>query len=88
MRRFLRENSLSLAFTALLLGALVGRALTGQAGYNETARDAGLPTLGLGWPAIAETAGSWRGLGACVLGACWESEEPVDLLLGEPSGGG
>jgi hypothetical protein len=47
MRRWLRENSLTLAFTALLLGALVGQALSGQAVYNGSAQDAGLPTLTL-----------------------------------------
>ncbi|KRE52541.1 DUF6766 family protein [Phycicoccus sp. Soil748] len=45
MRRWLRENSLTLAFTLLLLGALVGQAVSGQAFYNENALDAGLPTL-------------------------------------------
>jgi hypothetical protein len=45
MRRWLRENSLTLAFTLLLLGALVGQAVSGQAYYNENALDAGLPTL-------------------------------------------
>jgi hypothetical protein len=47
MRTWLRENSLTLAFTVLLLGALVGQALTGDASYNEAARDAGLPALTL-----------------------------------------
>ena len=45
MRRFLRENGLTLAFSAILLGALVGQALTGTALYNDSARDAQLPTL-------------------------------------------
>ncbi len=48
MRRFLRENGLTLAFTTLLLCALVGQALTGVAFYNDSALDAGLPTLTLG----------------------------------------
>jgi len=47
MRRWLRENSLTLAFTLLLLGALAGQAVSGQAFYNENAQDAGLPTLTL-----------------------------------------
>jgi hypothetical protein len=47
MRRRLRENSLTLAFTVLLLAALVGQALSGHALYNESAQDAGLPTLTL-----------------------------------------
>jgi hypothetical protein len=46
-RAWLRDHSLTLAFTLLLLGALVGQALTGLAGYNEQARDAQLPTLSL-----------------------------------------
>ena len=48
MKRSLRENGLTLAFTALLLAALVGQALTGRASYNEQALDAGLPLLSLG----------------------------------------
>lgn len=43
----LRRNGLSLAFSALLLAALVGQALTGVAGYNESAGDAGLPAMSL-----------------------------------------
>jgi hypothetical protein len=46
-RAWVRNHSLSLAFTALLLAALGGQALTGLAGYNEQARDAQLPTLSL-----------------------------------------
>jgi hypothetical protein len=48
VRRFLRENGLTVAFSALLLGALVGQALTGVAFYNDSASDARLPTLTLG----------------------------------------
>jgi hypothetical protein len=44
---WLRNYSLTLAFTGLLLAALVGQALTGVASYNEQARDAQLPTLTL-----------------------------------------
>ena len=47
MKRWLRENSLTLAFTVLLLAALVGQAVTGRASYNESALDAGLPLLSL-----------------------------------------
>lgn len=47
-RRSLRDHGLSLAFTALLMAALVGQSLTGLAGYNEQARDAQLPTLTFG----------------------------------------
>ena len=46
MRR-LREQGLSLAFTTLLLAALVGQALTGVAGYNEQASGAELPQMSL-----------------------------------------
>jgi uncharacterized protein DUF6766 len=48
VKTWLRENSLTLAFSVLLLVALVGQALTGDASYNEAAADAGLPTLTLG----------------------------------------
>jgi hypothetical protein len=48
VKRWVRENSLTLLFTLLLLAALVGQALTGQASYNEAALDAGLPTLSVG----------------------------------------
>jgi hypothetical protein len=47
VRGWLRDHSLTLAFTALLLGALAGQAMTGLAGYNEQARDARLPVLSL-----------------------------------------
>lgn len=43
----LRQHTLSLAFTGLLVIALVGQALTGLAEYNEQVRDAGLPSLTL-----------------------------------------
>ena len=46
-RGWLRDHSLTVAFTGLLLCALVGQALTGLAGYNEQARDAQLPTLSM-----------------------------------------
>jgi len=45
--KWLRSHSLSLAFTLLLLGALVGQALSGVAFFNEDAADAGLPQLSL-----------------------------------------
>jgi hypothetical protein len=46
-RTWLRDHSLTLVFTGLLIAALVGQAFTGLAGYNEQARDAQLPTLTL-----------------------------------------
>ena len=48
MKAWLRENSLTLAFSVILLAALVGQAFTGDASYNEAALDAGLPTLTVG----------------------------------------
>jgi hypothetical protein len=47
MRRFVREQALTLAFTALLLVALIGQVVSGLSGYNEEAADAELPTLSL-----------------------------------------
>ena len=43
----MREQGLTLAFTGLLVAALVGQALTGQAFYNNQAADAGLPMMSL-----------------------------------------
>jgi len=48
MRRFVREQALTIAFTSLLVVALVGQTWSGLAGYNDQALDAGLPTLSLG----------------------------------------
>ena len=45
MRRALRAHGLALAFTALLVLALVGQAFAGHADYNDQAGDAGLPLL-------------------------------------------
>jgi hypothetical protein len=45
--RWLREQGLSLAFTALLLAALVGQAFTGQAEYNDQVQGVGLPPMDL-----------------------------------------
>jgi hypothetical protein len=47
-RTWLRDHSLTLAFTGLLMAALVGQAFTGLYGYNEQARDAQLPVLSMG----------------------------------------
>jgi hypothetical protein len=47
MRAALRANGLALAFTVLLLAALVGQALTGVADYNQQALDQQLPTFSL-----------------------------------------
>lgn len=46
-RSFVRDNSLSLVFGALLLLTLVGQALWGAAGYNDAARTAGLQEVSL-----------------------------------------
>jgi hypothetical protein len=45
--RRLGDHTLTLVFTALLLAALIGQAITGLAGYNEQARDAQLPTFSM-----------------------------------------
>ena len=48
MRRFLRENSLSLGFGVMLLAALVGQAVAGWKDFNQQQVADGLATIGLG----------------------------------------
>jgi hypothetical protein len=48
MRRFLRDNSLGLAFGALFLGALVGQAIAGHADFNQRQLSEGLDPVSLG----------------------------------------
>ncbi len=48
MRQALRNHGLTLAFSAMLLVALVTQALTGQALYNQEAAQSGLPGMALG----------------------------------------
>ena len=48
MRRFIRDNSLSIVFLLLFLAALIGQAFAGQAEFNEVARSHGDPTTSLG----------------------------------------
>jgi hypothetical protein len=48
MRRFLRENSLSIVFLLLFLGALTGQAVSGHADYNHLAAQHGDSTISFG----------------------------------------
>lgn len=48
MKRFARENSLSLVFGALLLITIAAQGVWGLAGYNSAARTAGLQQISLG----------------------------------------
>jgi uncharacterized protein DUF6766 len=48
MRRFLRENSLGLAFGALFLIVLVGEAFAGHGAFNQQQITDGLPEVSLG----------------------------------------
>ena len=47
MRRFLRDNSLSIVFLALFLAALCGQAIAGHADFNEAADRHGDPRISL-----------------------------------------
>ena len=47
MRRFLRENSLSIVFLVLFLGALSGQAVAGHADYNYEAVQHGSPEISM-----------------------------------------
>jgi hypothetical protein len=48
MRRFFRDNSLSIVFLVLFLAALVGQAVAGHADFNDSAASHGDPTMSLG----------------------------------------
>jgi hypothetical protein len=48
MRRFLKQNSLSIVFLLLFLGALGGQAIAGHADFNEQQERHGDPTMSLG----------------------------------------
>lgn len=48
MRRFLRDNSLSIAFLLLFLAALSGQAIAGHADFNNSAQSHGDATISLG----------------------------------------
>ena len=48
MRRFIRENSLSLFFFAIFVAALVGQAISGHSLYNQEQLEHGEQTISLG----------------------------------------
>jgi hypothetical protein len=48
MRRFIKENSLTIFFLLLFLGALGGQAVAGHADYNDQASAHGDPTISMG----------------------------------------
>jgi hypothetical protein len=47
VRRFLKENSLSIGFLVLFLAALCGQAVAGHAAFNDSANSHGDPTISL-----------------------------------------
>ena len=47
MRRFLRQNGLSIFFLVLFLGALTGQAIAGHADYNDQAAQHGEPGISM-----------------------------------------
>jgi hypothetical protein len=67
MRRFLKENSLSIVFLALFLAALVGQAIAGHADFNDNAVSHGDPTVSLGRYVVSSD------FGAAVM-ENWQSE--------------
>jgi hypothetical protein len=58
MRRFLRENSMSIVFLALFLAALGGQAIAGHADFNDNAESHGDPTISLGRYLVSSDFGS------------------------------
>jgi hypothetical protein len=58
MRRFFRENSMSIVFLALFLAALCGQAIAGHADFNDNAISHGDPTISLGRYLVSSDFGS------------------------------
>jgi hypothetical protein len=58
MRRFLRDNSMSIVFLALFLAALLGQAIAGHADFNDNADAHGDPTISLGRYVLSSDFGS------------------------------
>jgi hypothetical protein len=58
VRRFARDNSLSIAFGLLLIGALVGQAISGHNLYNEEQRAHGGEPISLGRYLISSSFGN------------------------------
>ena len=58
MRRFLRDNSMSIVFLLLFLAALVGQAIAGHADFNNNAQSHGDPTMSLGRYVLSSEFGS------------------------------
>jgi hypothetical protein len=58
MRRFLKDNSMSIVFLALFLAALLGQAIAGHADFNDNAASHGDPTISLGRYVLSSDFGS------------------------------
>jgi hypothetical protein len=58
MRRFLRENSLSIVFLVLFLAALSGQAIAGHAEFNALADEHGSPHISLARYVVSSDYGS------------------------------
>jgi hypothetical protein len=58
MRRFLRDNSMSIVFLLLFLAALCGQAIAGHADFNDVAQSHGDPTISLGRYVVSSDFGS------------------------------
>ncbi len=58
MRRFLRDNSLSIVFLLLFVAALCGQAISGHADFNNGAESHGDPTISLARYVVSSDFGS------------------------------
>ena len=67
MRRFLRDNSMSIVFLLLFLAALTGQAIAGHAEFNDAAQSHGDSTISLGRYVVSSE------FGAAVM-ENWQSE--------------
>jgi hypothetical protein len=67
MRRFVRDNSMSIVFLAMFLASLIGQAIAGHADFNDTAISHGDPAISFGRYVVSSD------FGAAVM-ENWQSE--------------
>jgi hypothetical protein len=95
MRRFLKQNSLSIVFLVLFLGALAGQAFAGHADFNEQQERHGDPTMSLSRYVVSSEFGvdvmeNWQSeylqFSLLILGTVWllQRGSPNSKPVGSP----